>query len=96
MLYALDNIVFLISSMYICHRDHEFMSHDARVLALFPPKIDIPFVLAHRTGFTAELIGSLNSRMQSCCLEGFQLSRLSNTPTDTLLKCFLLKFSSCT
>ena len=119
MLHALDNIVFLISSMYICHRDHEFMSHDAHVLALFPSKIDIPFMLVHRTGFTAEFIemcnslvrsgmnfyntyarnlnriGSLNSRTQSCSLEGYQLSRLSNTPTDTLLtKCFLSKFSS--
>ena len=130
MLHALDNIVLLISSMYICHRDHEFMSHVARVLALFPPKIDIPFVLVHRTGFTAEYIemsnslvrsgmnfynmesmilerrwrmyarnlnriGSLNSRTQSSSLEGFQSSRLSNTPTDTLLtKCFLSKFSS--
>ena len=89
---------------------------------------DIPFVLVHRTGFTAELIemcnslvrsgmnfynmesmilerrrmyarnlnriGSLNSRTQSCSLEGFQSSRLSNTPTDTLYKVFLSKFSS--
>ena len=100
------------------------------MLVLFPPKIDIPFVLVHRTGFTAEFIemcnslvrsgmnfynmesmilekrwrmyarnlnriGSLNSRTQSCSLEGFQSSRLSNTPTDThITKCFLSKFSS--
>ena len=130
MLHALDNIVFLISSICICHRDHEFMSHDACVLALFPLKIDIPFVLVHHTGFTAEFIemcnslvrsgmnfynmesmilerrwrmyarnlnriGSLNSRTQSCSLEGFQSFYLSNTPTDTLLtKCFLSKIRS--
>ena len=51
--------------MYICHRDHEFMSHDALVLALFPPKIDIPFVLVHRTGFTAKLIEMCNSLVRS-------------------------------
>ena len=99
------------------------------MLVFFPPKIDIPFVLVHHSGFTAEFIemcnsivrsvmnfynmeaiiferrwrmcarnlnriGSLNCRTQSCSLEGFQSSRLSNT-TDTLLtKCFLSKFSS--
>ena len=130
MLHALDNIVLLVSSVYICNRDHKFISHDARVLALFPPKIDIPFLLVHRTGFTAEFIemcnsfvrsgmnfynmesmilerrwrmyvrnlnriDSLNSRTRSSSFEGFQSSRLSNTPTDTLLtKCFLSKFSS--
>ena len=33
-------------------------------------------------------IGSLHSRMQSCSLEGFQSSRLSNTPTATLYSVF--------
>ena len=65
MLHALDNIVFMTSSMYICHRDHEFKSRDARVLALFPPNIDIPFELVHRTGFTAELIEMCNSLVRS-------------------------------
>ena len=35
------------------------------MLVLFPPKIDIPFVLVYRTGFTAELIEMCNSLVRS-------------------------------
>ena len=61
MLHTLDNIVLLISSVYKCDKGHECLSHDARILALFPPEIEIPFVLLHRTGFTTEFVEMCSS-----------------------------------
>lgn len=61
MLHTLDNIVLLVSSVYTCNKGHECLAHDARILALFPSEIEIPFVLVHRTGFTADFLEMCNS-----------------------------------
>ena len=65
MLHTIDNIVLLISSVYKCDKGHECLSHDARILALFPPEIEIPFVLLHCTGFTTEFVEMCSSFIRS-------------------------------
>ena len=59
-LHTLGNIILLVSSVYICSKGHESIAHDARILAIFPPSIEIPFLLVHCTGFMTEFVDMCN------------------------------------
>jgi hypothetical protein len=53
---GIDNIVLLVSSVYVCDGRHKVIAHDEIVLANFPLREMIPFTLLHKTGFTRELL----------------------------------------
>ena len=55
-LHALDNMVLLVSAVYVCENRHKIVAHDERVLQLFPLMSMVPFLFLHRTGFTWELV----------------------------------------
>lgn len=55
-LHGFDNIIVLVSAVYVCYNRHKMLAHDETILQLFPSSAVIPFVLLHKTGFTRELV----------------------------------------
>lgn len=64
-LHAIDNIVILVSAVYICENRHTILAHDEVILSCYPTKAAIPFVLLHRTGFTPDLVEMCTSLVRS-------------------------------
>ncbi len=108
MLHTFDNIVLLVSCVYKCNQGHECFSSDARILALIPCQVELPFLLLHRTGFTTEFLEMCNSfigtgmnfyNMESLIIErrwrvyARNLNRL-NLHTSTAHPCTLNGFQS--
>ena len=58
---VLHILVLLAGATYICTNGHICLSHNARILKLFPPEIEIPFCLLHRTGLTTEFVEMCHS-----------------------------------
>lgn len=54
MIHGLNDIVYLVSAVYICDKRHKILAHDESILKLLPKTL-IPFILSHQTGFTIEL-----------------------------------------
>ena len=54
-LHGYEDIVFLVSVVYICDNNHRLLAHDERVLQCIPSNISLPFELFYCTGFTQEL-----------------------------------------
>lgn len=52
-IHSIDNIVYLVSAVYVCSNKHRLLAHDPRVQQCFPTKSVIPFVLFHKTWFYA-------------------------------------------
>ena len=51
-LQGVDNIVVLVSIVYVCDNMHKMVAHDDIILKSFPSADMMPFLLLHRTGFT--------------------------------------------
>ena len=54
-LHGYEDIVFLVSVVYICDNNHRLLARDERVLQCIPSNISLPFELFYCTGFTQEL-----------------------------------------
>ena len=55
-LHGINNIVLLVSAVYVCDNRHKLLAHDEIILGKFPASTMVPFLLLHRTGFTRELV----------------------------------------
>jgi hypothetical protein len=53
-IHGVDNIVFLVSAVYVCSNNYRLLAHDPVIQNCFCFKSVIPFVLLHKTGFTRE------------------------------------------
>ena len=53
-IHGISDIVYLVSAVYTCNQRHKVLAHDESILELLPRMI-IPFILSHQTGFTKEL-----------------------------------------
>ena len=58
-LHSMEDIVLLVSAVYICKKGHKLIAHDERILKSFPSPIMIPFKLLHKTGFTRDFAENL-------------------------------------
>lgn len=56
LLHDVDNIVLLVSAVYVCDHRHQVLAHDETILKMLPSRSMIPFVLLSRTGFTTNMI----------------------------------------
>lgn len=65
MIHAVDNIVFLVSAVYICENNHRLLAHDAAILNCFPVKSVVPFMLVHKTGFLRAFADMCTSLVRS-------------------------------
>ena len=54
---SMDNIVYLVSAVYVCCNNHRLLAHDPIIQKCFPIQTVIPFVLLHKTGFTRDFAG---------------------------------------
>ena len=72
-LHGLDNIVVLVSAVYVCGNRHKILAHDPAILELFPSN-SIPFILLHKTGFTKELVDT----SIALCKRGINFYRLES------------------
>ena len=55
-IHTIDNLVLLVSAVYICENHHRLLAHDEAVLECFSIRCAIPFVLVHRTGFARDFV----------------------------------------
>ena len=55
-LHGIDNIVILVSAVYLCDNRHKLLANDELILEKFPSSTMIPFILLHRTGFTRGVV----------------------------------------
>ncbi len=60
-IHDVNDIVLLVSTIYVCEDGHRTLAHDARVLRI----ISDPFVLLHQTGFTKDFIDLCTSLCHS-------------------------------
>ena len=58
LVHDMDNVVLLVSAVYICENRHKLLAHDESVLKCFPSCCMIPFVLLSQTGFTSQLVNT--------------------------------------
>ena len=54
MIHGINDIVYLVSAVYVCDKRHKTLAHDESILQQLPRSL-IPFILSHQTGFTKEL-----------------------------------------
>ena len=57
----IENIAYLVSTVYSCDNGHRLLAHDESVLPRFPSSSMIPFVLYRRTGVTISLASMCTS-----------------------------------
>ena len=73
-LHAEDDIVLLVSSVYICPQGHRTLGHDSTILKQLPSYTEIPFVLLHKSGFTANFVAACSSM----CNNGFAILKIES------------------
>ena len=64
-LHSIDNIVLLVSAVYVCENNHRLLSHDRLILDCFPLKTAVPFVLLHKTGFLRDFVETCTSLIRT-------------------------------
>ena len=64
-LHDIDDIVLLVSAVYVCEEQHRMIAHDQRIMNQLPDNIVFPFVLLHQTGFTMRFVELVQSLWQS-------------------------------
>lgn len=82
-IHSINNIVYLVSAVYVCCNKHRLLAHDPIIQQCFPTKSVIPFVLFHKTGFTrvfAEMCLSLvRNGMNFYAIESLVMERRMQT-----------------
>ena len=64
-LHDIDDIVLLVSAVYVCEEQHRMIAHDQRIMNQLPDNRVFPFVLLHQTGFTMRFVELVQSLCQS-------------------------------
>jgi hypothetical protein len=54
-LFCIQERVHLVSSVYLCERNHQIVSHDPRIINEVRKQIQIPVVLFHKSGVSKDL-----------------------------------------
>ena len=73
-LHGIDNIVILVSAVYLCDNRHKLLANDELILERFPSSTMIPFILLHRTGFTRGVV----DMCMSLCRRGINFYNLES------------------
>lgn len=60
-IHGIGEAILLVSSVYVCDKNHKTLAHDPRVLAVLPTPSMVPFVLIHRTGFHYDFVNMVSS-----------------------------------
>ena len=96
-LHAIDSVVVLVSSVYVCSNRHTYVTTDPRVLKLISPEC-IPFILLHKTGFLKnfvdKVIGLVKEGMCISAIERFIASQRKITETSLFSQLSALSFPS--
>ena len=64
-LFCLQERVLLVSSVYLCERNHQVISHDPQILNEVRKHGQIPFVLFHKSGVTKDLFDYISISIQT-------------------------------
>lgn len=64
-LFCIQERVLLVSSIYLCERNHQVLSHDPTILNKVRNHRQIPFVLFHRSGVTRDLFDYISITIQT-------------------------------
>ena len=60
-LFCIQKRVLLVSSLYLCERNHQIVSHDPRIINEFRKQIQVPVVLFHKSGVSKDLFDYIAS-----------------------------------
>ena len=72
LIHGVDDVVLLVSAVYVCEEKHKILGHDERILRMLRGKVSYPFILLHQTGFTATFV----EMCQSLCQAGMNFHSL--------------------
>lgn len=64
-IHDVENIVLLVSAVYVCGSGHKLVAHHNWILDMLPSKTGVPFLLLHRTGFTRRFVNIVDSFCQT-------------------------------
>ena len=64
-LFCIQEHVLLVSSVYLCERNHQIISHDPQILSEVRKNIQIPFALFHKSGVTKDLFDFISASIQT-------------------------------
>ena len=64
-LFCIQERVLLVSSVYLCERNYQIISHDPQILSEVRKHIQIPFALFHKSGVTKELFDFISTSIQT-------------------------------
>ena len=72
-LYCIQEQVLLVSSVYLCEKVHQVISHHPSILKVKKLLFRIPFVLFHKAGVTRELYNYISISIQSgICIQNVE------------------------
>ena len=86
LLHSIEDIVYLISAVYVCKNRHKILSHDTVVLSLLPKEV-IPFILSHQTGVTRQLFNMCTS----LCKKGMTFFDIESFILERRWECYINK-----
>lgn len=86
LLHSIEDIVYLISAVYVCDNRHKLLSHDTIVLSLLPKEV-IPFILSHQTGVTRQLFNMCTS----LCKKGMTFFDMESFILEKRWECYINK-----
>ena len=86
MIHGLNDIVYLVSSVYTCDKRHKILAHDDNILKLLPKTL-MPFILSHTAGFTIELYDMCTS----FCHRGINFYNMESLIIEGRWECFVRK-----
>ena len=86
LLHGIEDIVYLISAIYVCDNRHKLLSHDTVVLSLLPKEV-IPFILSHQTGVTRQLFDMCTS----LCKKGMTFFDMESFILERRWECYINK-----
>lgn len=72
LLHDVDDVVLLVTAVYVCEEKHKILGHDERILSMLADQITLPFILLHQTGFTMRFV----EMCQSLCQAGMNFHSL--------------------
>ena len=77
---SMDNIVYLVSAVYVCCNNHRLLAHDPIIQKCFPIQTVIPFVLLHKTrDFAGMCVSLVRNGMNFYAIESLVIERRMET-----------------
>ena len=86
MVHGINDIVYLVSAVFVCDKRHKMLAHDESILQLLPKSL-IPFILSHQTGFTKEL----SDLCTTLCKRGINFYNMESLILEKRWECFVQK-----